>query len=155
AKAEIFEGIEPGGAAIIPADNAQFDRLRRSAKEAGVARTLSFGAANGTDARLLRAETKGSGQNIVADIAGRPVNAFIGATGTHIALNATAALLALHEMGADLDAGAAALAEFAALKGRGARVALGGIELIDESYNANPASMAAALESLGQTAPKD
>src|ERR1051326_2854927 len=69
-------------------------------------------------------------------------------------MNAVAALLAVKEMGARIDSCAESLAQFSALKGRGARVALNGIELIDESYNANPASMAAALDLLGQTRPK-
>jgi UDP-N-acetylmuramoyl-tripeptide--D-alanyl-D-alanine ligase len=78
----------------------------------------------------------------------------IGAAGRHIAMNAMAALLAARELNIDVDAAAAALGEFTALKGRGARVAVGGIELIDESYNANPASMTAALRLLGLTEPK-
>src|ERR1051326_9044083 len=69
-------------------------------------------------------------------------------------MNAVAALLAVKEMVARIEACAEALAQFSALKGRGARVALNGIELIDESYNANPASMAAALDLWGQTRPK-
>jgi UDP-N-acetylmuramoyl-tripeptide--D-alanyl-D-alanine ligase len=69
-------------------------------------------------------------------------------------MNAVASLLALRELGADTKTGAQALAGFAALKGRGARFAMGDIELIDESYNANPASMAAALDLLGHTQPK-
>jgi UDP-N-acetylmuramoyl-tripeptide--D-alanyl-D-alanine ligase len=78
----------------------------------------------------------------------------IGAAGSHIAMNAVAALIAARELGADVHQAAAALGNFAALKGRGARFTAGGIEIIDESYNANPASMSAALALLGESQPK-
>jgi UDP-N-acetylmuramoyl-tripeptide--D-alanyl-D-alanine ligase len=78
----------------------------------------------------------------------------VNAAGGHIAMNAIAALLAARELGADVARGADELASFAALKGRGARFAAGGVEVIDESYNANPASMAAAIELLAKAAPQ-
>src|SRR6185503_20505664 len=77
----------------------------------------------------------------------------VNAAGSHIAMNAIAALLAAQELGADVARGADELANFAALKGRGARFLAGGIEVIDESYNANPASMAAAIELLAKAEP--
>jgi UDP-N-acetylmuramoyl-tripeptide--D-alanyl-D-alanine ligase len=154
AKAEIFEGVEPGGAAILPADNPQFTRLAAHARAAGVHRILSFGSRAGADARLISAEPEGEGQKITADIAGKRIVFGVGAKGVHIAMNALAALLAVRELGADVDAAAASLSQFTALKGRGQRFSAGSIEIIDESYNANPASMAAALGILGQTQPK-
>ena len=154
AKAEIFEGIEQGGAAILPADNPQFERLKAHAQRVGVGRILTFGSRANSDGRLLASEPEGDGQKITASIHGKKSACVIGAAGAHIAMNAVAALLAVQEMGADMARCAQALAQFSALKGRGARVALNGIELIDESYNANPASMAAALDLLGQTRPK-
>ena len=154
AKAEIFEGLEPSGAAILPAGNSQFERLKTHARAAGVKRILSFGAREGADARLLSSEPDGEGQTIVAKLGGERIGFRVGAAGAHIAMNAIAALLAVRELGADVARAAAALANFTALKGRGARFAAGGIEIIDESYNANPASMAAALDLLGQTRPK-
>jgi UDP-N-acetylmuramoyl-tripeptide--D-alanyl-D-alanine ligase len=154
AKAEIFEGLEPGGVAILPADNPQFERLKAYAKAASVTRILTFGAHPGADARLIASDSAGSGQTLVVEIAGKRITCSVGAAGTHIAMNAIAALLAVQELGADVSAAAAALEGFAALKGRGARLTVGGIELIDESYNANPASMVAALDLLGQTQPK-
>jgi UDP-N-acetylmuramoyl-tripeptide--D-alanyl-D-alanine ligase len=72
----------------------------------------------------------------------------------HIAMNTVAALLAAQELSADVKAAARALAGFTALRGRGARLTVGGIELIDESYNANPASMEAAIDLLGKTEPR-
>jgi len=153
AKAEIFEGIEPGGAAILPADNSQFARLKQRAIDAGVSRVLSFGRAAHADARLISARTNAAGQEVTADIAGARVNFAVGASGTHIAMNAIAALLAIGELGADIRRAASALSEFSALKGRGARFSVGGIEIIDESYNANPASMTAALDLLASAQP--
>ena len=77
----------------------------------------------------------------------------VNAAGSHIAMNAIAALLAAQELDADVARGADELANFAALKGRGARFLAGGVEVIDESYNANPASMAAAIELLAKAEP--
>jgi UDP-N-acetylmuramoyl-tripeptide--D-alanyl-D-alanine ligase len=154
AKGEIFEGVEPGGAAILPADNPQMDRLKTHALAAGVKRILTFGTRSNADARFLSAEPHGEGQKIFAELGGSRIVFSIGASGAHIAMNAIAALLATRELGADTKAASEALSKFAALKGRGARFSAGGIDIIDESYNANPASMSAALGLLGQTRPK-
>jgi UDP-N-acetylmuramoyl-tripeptide--D-alanyl-D-alanine ligase len=154
AKAEIFEGLEPGGSAILPLDNPQFARLKKHAQRAGVKRVLTFGSPAGADARLVSAETSGDGQRVVMEVNGKRISFTIGAAGTHIAMNAIAALLATRELGVDAGNAAEALASFVPLKGRGARIAVGGVEIIDESYNANPASMAAALRLLGAAAPK-
>ena len=150
AKAEIFEGLEPGGTAILPADNPQFERLKQHARACGVEKIMSFGAQRGADARLVSTESQGSGQFVTADIAGTQIRFVLGAPGAHIAMNALAALTAVRELGADGTIASAALAEFAALKGRGARFSAAGIDVIDESYNANPGSMAAALTLLRQ-----
>src|SRR5215472_11865293 len=83
--------------------------------------------------------------HLKADICGKPVEARIGAPGVHIATNAVGALAAVMQLEGDVFNAAAALKNFSALKGRGARFDAGGIHVIDESYNANPASMAAAL----------
>jgi len=154
AKAEIFEGVEPGGAAILPADNPQYDRLKAHALDAGVKRILTFGTRSNADARLLSADPHGEGQKIVAELGGNRLAFSAGAGGAHIAMNAMAALLAARELGVDIKTASQALGNFVALKGRGARFAAGDIDVIDESYNANPASMIAALGLLGQTRPK-
>ena len=153
AKAEIFEGIEPGGAAILPADNSQFVRLKQHAVDAGVSRVLSFGRTVDADARLVSIRTLAAGQEVTAEIAGARMTFAVGASGMHIAMNAIAVLLAVRELGGDIRRAASALAEFSALKGRGARFRAGGIEIIDESYNANPASMTAALDLLAGAQP--
>jgi UDP-N-acetylmuramoyl-tripeptide--D-alanyl-D-alanine ligase len=154
AKGEIFEGVEPGGAAILPADNPQVERLKTHAHAAGVKRILTFGTRSNADARLLSAQSEGEGQKIVAELGSDRFVFSVGAAGTHIAMNAIAALLAVRELGADIKTASQALGKFAALKGRGAIFAAGGIDIIDESYNANPASMTAALGLLGQARPK-
>ena len=150
AKSEIFEGVAPGGAALIPADNPYAERLIARAKQCHVARVLTFGGKPGSDALLLAYDESGEGARIKADIIGQPVEFRIGAPGRHIAANALGALLSVAAADGDVLNAAAALKEFTALKGRGARFVAGGVEVIDESYNANPASMAAALALLGR-----
>ena len=153
AKSEIFEGIMAGGSALLPADSPQFDRLQARAKQAGVSRILTFGEGPRSDARLLSSSEIESGQKIRAEILGRVVTFSIGAPGVHIARNAVGALLAVADVEGDILNAAAALSRFEALKGRGAQfripVSGGDVAVIDESYNANPASMAAALALLG------
>ena len=153
AKSEIFEHIVPGGVAAIPVDNLHAERLALRAKQAGVSTILQFGTKPGSDARLIAREETVAGQTVEADIMGRAVHIHVGAPGAHIAQNAVGALLAVAAADGDVFNAAAALSQFSALKGRGAqfRIALdnGDVTVIDESYNANPASMAAALALLG------
>lgn len=152
AKSEIFEGILPGGSALIPADSEYAARLATRAKQAGVSRILSFGV-NGKDARLIGFTETEDGMRVQSEILGRRVDFRIAAPGAHIAGNAIGALLSVAILDGDVLNAAAALSHFSALKGRGARfkvkVGAGSAEIIDESYNANPASMAAALALLG------
>jgi UDP-N-acetylmuramoyl-tripeptide--D-alanyl-D-alanine ligase len=152
AKSEIFEGLEPGGAALIPADNPHAGRLAARAAQAHVATLARFGAGAGNEAQLVAHEPDGEGMRLKANIFGTRVDTKVGAPGGHIAANAVAALGAVALAGGDVLNAAAALRNFTALKGRGARFSAKGIHIIDESYNANPASMAAALALL-KTAP--
>jgi len=153
AKSEIFEALLPGGAALIPADSPYAERLIARAKQVGVSRVLRFGTKPGSDARLIARSESEDGMKVEADILGRPCHFRIGAAGAHIAANAVGALLAVAELDGDVLNAAAALSQFAALKGRGQRFAIkavgGAAEVIDESYNANPSSMAAAFALLG------
>jgi UDP-N-acetylmuramoyl-tripeptide--D-alanyl-D-alanine ligase len=157
AKSEIFEGLVPGGVAVIPADSPYFERLRTRAKQAGVSRILSFGHAKGSDARILSMENDADGMKVAADILGKHAGLHIAAAGSHIATNAMGALLAVAAVEGDVLNAAAGLSAFRTLKGRGARFQAefqsGSIEIIDESYNANPASMAVALAVLAETKP--
>jgi UDP-N-acetylmuramoyl-tripeptide--D-alanyl-D-alanine ligase len=148
AKSEIFEGIVPGGAALIPSDSPYADRLKARAHQAHVSRILKFGEKAGSDARLTSYEETANGSTVKADILGTPVTFRIGAPGKHIAQNAVGALLSVAMIEGDVLNAAAALKDFAALTGRGARFTAGDVDVIDESYNANPASMAAALAML-------
>jgi UDP-N-acetylmuramoyl-tripeptide--D-alanyl-D-alanine ligase len=145
AKSEIFEGLVPGGAALIPADSPYADRLKARAHQAHVSRILKFGERAGSDARLMAYEEVAAGSHVKADICGTPVDFRLSAPGKHIAQNAIGALLVVAMLDGDVLNAAAALKGFEALKGRGARFSAGGVDVIDESYNANPASMAAAL----------
>ena len=154
AKAEIFLGVAPGGAAVINRDNAQFARLRRRAAKAGVDRVVSFGEHAKADARLVRYALQPEASTVEADILGHRVAYKIGAPGKHLVVNSLAVLAAASLVGADLALAALALAEQAPAAGRGTSIALGvpggGALLIDESYNANPLSMRAAFALLGQ-----
>jgi UDP-N-acetylmuramoyl-tripeptide--D-alanyl-D-alanine ligase len=158
AKSEIFEGIVPGGAAIIPADSPYTERLRARAKQANVGRILSFGLDGCADARILSVQNLSEGMRVETDVLGREIHFRLRASGAHLATNAAGALLTLAALEGDLLNAAAALSDFTALKGRGARAQVafgrGSIELIDESYNANPASVAAALDSLRNARPE-
>jgi UDP-N-acetylmuramoyl-tripeptide--D-alanyl-D-alanine ligase len=154
AKAEIFLGLEPDGAAVLNRDSEQYARLEKAAKAAGVARIVSFGEHAKADAQLLRLSLQADSSTVEARILGQPVTYKLGAPGRHIVLNSLSVLAAAVLAGADLALAAVALAHLAPPTGRGARVILrvpgGTALLIDESYNANPASMAAAIALLGQ-----
>ncbi|NWG71769.1 MAG: UDP-N-acetylmuramoyl-tripeptide--D-alanyl-D-alanine ligase [Parvularculaceae bacterium] len=159
AKAEIFLGVEQEGAAILPIDNEHFGLLRKRAEEAGVRRFLTFGQHKDADLRLVDYALKGDAGAIKATILGRPVSYALGAPGLHQAVNSLAVLAAVLAIDAPLDPAIAALARHLPAEGRGARreIALAGggkATLIDESYNANPASMAAALALLGAAKPR-
>jgi UDP-N-acetylmuramoyl-tripeptide--D-alanyl-D-alanine ligase len=147
AKSEIFEGLLPGGAALIPSDNAYADRLKARARQAQVSRIVTFGTHG--DAKLISFTPDGEGMRVKADILGVAVDCLVGAPGEHIAQNVVGALAAVALLEGDVLNAAAALKNFTALKGRGLRFEANGIAVIDESYNANPASMAAALNVLG------
>ncbi|OYZ43726.1 MAG: UDP-N-acetylmuramoylalanyl-D-glutamyl-2, 6-diaminopimelate--D-alanyl-D-alanine ligase [Novosphingobium sp. 16-62-11] len=157
AKGEIFEGLEPGGTAIIPADSPHCELLRaKAAQHAG--RVISFGTKADADVRLLDAvPAPGGGTLVTADLGGRKVCYTIAQPGEHWVANSLAIMAAVDAIGGDLGAAGLALAEMEGLAGRGARHTIpaqggdgsGKALLIDESYNANPISMIAAFKSLG------
>ena len=159
AKAEIFAGLEPDGVAVLNADNAHFARL---AAAAAPYRVLAFGAA--APEFTLGAATVAGGATLVRARAHGEAFAFkIGAPGTHLALNALGALAAVEAAGGDLCRAALALAAWTPPGGRGSRETVelgpagmdGAVTLLDESYNANPASMRAALAVLAASRPVD
>jgi UDP-N-acetylmuramoyl-tripeptide--D-alanyl-D-alanine ligase len=153
AKAEIFEGLEPGGAVVLNRDNAQFARLTHRARELGISRIVSFGADKKSDARLIDVSLHATCSAVHADIFRHDLTYKLGMPGRHMAMNSLAVLAAASLAGADLALAGLALSQAQPAAGRGARHVLevgnGEATLIDESYNANPASMAAALNVLG------
>ncbi len=154
AKAEIFQGLASGGAAVINRDNPQFERLSRAAAMAGVERVISFGEHASANARLIKCALQPDSSTVQASILGNDVTYKLGAPGRHLVLNSLAVLASAALAGADLALAALALSELKPAAGRGTRIALdvlgGAALLIDESYNANPASMRAAIALLGQ-----
>jgi UDP-N-acetylmuramoyl-tripeptide--D-alanyl-D-alanine ligase len=153
AKGEIFSGLEPGGTAIVGRDSAYFERLRAHAYASAAGRVVTFGEHEAADIRAHRIIVKPDHSIVDATIFGQPLTYRIGTAGRHIALNSLSVLAASHALGADLALVALSFAELKPPVGRGERtmLSLGESEalLIDESYNANPASMRAALANLG------
>ncbi|KQS01960.1 UDP-N-acetylmuramoylalanyl-D-glutamyl-2, 6-diaminopimelate--D-alanyl-D-alanine ligase [Sphingomonas sp. Leaf357] len=153
AKGEIFAGLEPGGVAIIPYDSAHRDRLiGHSEPHAG--RIVTFGLDAGADVRAIETMRLATGATFVtARIGDRELSFTIAQPGIHWVSNALGVLAAVDAVGGDLGSAGLALAELGGLQGRGARfmakVADGEALVIDESYNANPASMRATLAVLG------
>ncbi|HEY9216775.1 MAG TPA: Mur ligase family protein, partial [Phenylobacterium sp.] len=152
AKAEIFAGLEPGGVAVLNADNAWFDLLKSEAGKVG-ARVMTFGSGDDCDARLIDFQPAAGHALVQARLHGKALDFPILQTGFHWGPNSMAVLLMLEALGVDLSDSLAALGSFEPLAGRGAetqvRIAGGAFTLIDESYNANPISMGAAFATLG------
>ncbi len=159
AKAEIMEGLVDDGHVILNRDNAQFAALEKAANALGVAHVHSFGSSAKADFRMVEYAGGSEGGTLWAALDSKTLEIPMGAPGRHIAENALAALGAVGLAGADMDAALAALATLQAEKGRGARHSLairsGSFVLIDESYNANPASMQAAISLLKDAAVPD
>ena len=149
AKAEIFEGLEPGGTAVLNADTPHIERLEAAAGRAG-ADVLRFSRKAG-DAVLIHAALDASGSDVAAEVRGKRFDFRLGAPGAHWTLNTLGVLLVLDVFGVVPDP--EVLAAFRPPAGRGARRTLGGWTLIDESYNASPAAMNAALGVLGLAEP--
>ena len=157
AKAEIFEGLEPGGTAVLNRDNAYFDRLAAAARSAGAGRIVSFGESAQADARLLAWQPAAQGGTVTAAIHGDEIDYEIAFSGRHWALNSVAVLACAYAAGAPVEQAARALRTVAPVAGRGVRHRIpmqgGSYELIDESYNASPAAVLAAIATLAEAAP--
>ena len=153
AKGEIFSGLEDSGIAIIPEDSRQRDRLVRAARDTAD-RVVTFGLSQDADVTALHAvRSEDGGYLITARLLESELTYTLSQRGEHWVTNSLAVLAAVEAVGGDLAAAGLALADMSGLKGRGERHAIvledGEALLIDESYNANPASMAATLKSLG------
>ena len=153
AKAEIFSGLVQGGVAILNRDIAEYERLLAHAKASPAGHAASFGEHEKADAKLVSV-TLGADHSIVqAEVCGHRLTYRLGAPGRHLAMNSLAVLLTAKAFGVDLELAAGTLAFFSAQPGRGERLRLsaknGPFTLIDESYNANPASVRAAIALAG------
>jgi len=157
AKGEIFTGIEPGGTAIINRDSAHYDRLREHAVHTGANAIWGFGEALGAELRLKEVALGPDGSSVSAEILGTPVTYKVGAPGRHLVMNSLAVMGAVKAMGGDLALAGLEYAKLEASEGRGRRhqvvLADGVLTVVDESYNANPASMQAAIETLADAKP--
>jgi UDP-N-acetylmuramoyl-tripeptide--D-alanyl-D-alanine ligase len=156
AKAEIFEGLAAGGTAIIPADSPHCIQLRKAA-EKYADQIVTFGFDPAADVRVMdyvRAPCGGS--LITARLPAGSLCYTLSQPGKHWIANSLAVLAAVEAVGGDLAAAGLALAELSGLAGRGARhqvtVSGGMVTLIDESYNANPASMTATISEMANAA---
>jgi UDP-N-acetylmuramoyl-tripeptide--D-alanyl-D-alanine ligase len=154
AKGEIFRGLEPGGVAIVPFDSPHRDRLIAAAAPYA-ARIVTFGLEPGADVRPIEmARAAGGGTFVTARVGERELSVTVAQPGDHWVSNALAVLAAVDAVGGDLGLAGLALAELDGLAGRGARMQIaagdGTATLIDESYNANPASMRATLAVLAR-----
>ena len=153
AKAEIFEGLEPDGIAIVPEDTPYRDRLVKAAR-AHADRTITFGGGDADVAAVHAVRSDNGGSLVTARLVESDLTYTIAQRGEHWVANSLGVLAAVEAVGADLAIAGLALADMGGLKGRGERHRLsiegGTYLLIDESYNANPASMAATLKALGE-----
>jgi len=157
AKGEIFAGLTGDAVAIINRDSVHFERLREHALHAGAREVWGFGEDMNADLRLTETALGADGSSVAADICGEPIAYKIGAPGRHLVMNSLSVMGAIKAMGGDLALAGLEYAKIEAAEGRGRRqeVALsdGTLTIVDESYNANPASMRAAIETLGAARP--
>jgi UDP-N-acetylmuramoyl-tripeptide--D-alanyl-D-alanine ligase len=158
AKAEILKGLVPGGTAVLPRDNAHFDLLKERASAVG-AKIMTFGFAKDADIVCIQANLETKGSSVIAGHGSLRFPYRVGAPGEHYVRNSLAVLAVLVALNADPMRRLAALARISAPVGRGARAQLdapdGRVLLIDESYNANPASVRAALAAMATTPRSD
>lgn len=158
AKAEIFEGLVPQGVGLLNADDPLYPYLEKRARAAGCETIATFGRAENADYRLLENYSHAGGSCFEVELKGTEAVVKLGVAGSHMVDNALGVLAAADCVGADMAHIVLALPEFRGMSGRGARYTLsmpdgGRLTLIDESYNANPASMRAGLALLGDSAP--
>lgn len=157
AKGEIFSGLEPGGVAVINGDLEWTERLVGHARRSKASQVITYGRQRGCDIRLLEQSLHEDASDVKVEMFGKPVQYRIGAPGDHWVLNSLGVLGVISALGGDAHKAASDMVSLNALAGRGARerlkVASGTFDLIDESYNANPLSIASAIATLGRAAP--
>ncbi len=152
AKAEIFMGVEPGGTAVLNRDNPHFDRLAARAKACGIDHVLTFGEHDEADVRTVKFCLHDACSCVTADISGQMLTYKVGIAGKHWVMNSLGVLAGVAALGGDLGLAGLALGDLQPLKGRGQRHTVpmrdGDFTLIDESYNASPVAMRAAISTL-------
>ncbi|WP_342108983.1 UDP-N-acetylmuramoylalanyl-D-glutamyl-2,6-diaminopimelate--D-alanyl-D-alanine ligase [Methylobacterium sp. SI9] len=160
AKGEIFSGLQPGGVAILNRDAPHFDRLAAHAQASRAGRIVTFGEHPDADVRALKIVLRPDLSVVDAVVMGQPVTYKLGTAGRHAALNSLGVMAVVHSLGADLARAALSLGALTPPAGRGERTALeiggGTAYLVDESYNANPVAVRAALATLAgiETGPR-
>jgi len=158
AKAEIFQGMPRDGVAVLNRDNPQFERLSAAARACGVTHALGFGGHADASVRLIDCHLYSTASAVSAMVVDEIVDYCVSLPGRHWVINSLAVMAAVKAAGADISIAAAAMGSLEALDGRGRRhriaVAGGEADLVDESYNANPDSMRAALAVLGAIQPR-
>jgi UDP-N-acetylmuramoyl-tripeptide--D-alanyl-D-alanine ligase len=157
AKAEIFAGMPKTGTAVLNRDNPHFERLAAAAARAGISRIYGFGSRSDAAIRLIDCRLHGTDSVVTASVLGEIVDYRVALPGRHWVMNSLAVLGAVAALEGDIEGAAASFTSLAPLEGRGKthRIAVenGTAVLIDESYNASPASVAAAIAVLGGTRP--
>jgi UDP-N-acetylmuramoyl-tripeptide--D-alanyl-D-alanine ligase len=158
AKAEIFNGMTARDAAVLNRDNQHFERLAAAARARGIVRVLGFGAHAEAAVRLIDCHLYATASAVTAAVMGEIIDYCVAIPGRHWVMNSLAVLAVVKAAGGDVGAAATALGTIEPLAGRGRRhriaVKGGSVELIDESYNASPASMRAAIAVLSANAPE-
>lgn len=152
AKAEIFSGVVKGGVGLINRDDKRFKLLSELAQRLGVKKIAGYGSNRLSDVVLKSAEYGAESSRVEVKVFGKEYTFEIGLPGKHIVQNALGVIGAAALVGADLEVVTAAFGTLEASNGRGERhqlaVGAGSFTLIDESYNANPASMEVGIEML-------
>lgn len=159
AKAEIFLGVERGGAVLLPADNQQYARLAARARDIDGVAIHSFGLSATADARILNVEIHNNHRVVQANVFGELVEWKINEPGDHWLNNGLCALAIVALAGGEIESAASVLSNFAALDGRGSVKTIRFSKdlfftLVDEAYNANPTSVEGALDALSKRSGK-
>ena len=159
AKAEIFEGVEPFGVVVLNRDNPMFTHLYDAALRYGISDIRTFGSQANADCRLVDVELGAGSSSVEIQLRGKKIKFEIGIPGLHWVQNALGVLCSVDAVGANAEMASQKLIDMEGLKGRGKTHKLslpgGTILMIDESYNASPASMNAAIEVLGNSQVED
>ncbi len=158
AKAEIFQGLKPGGIAVLNRDDPYFYQVAEAAKKAGAGRIITFGHQKEAEYCFLEARQNDTGMIVHGEVAGHELTFDMQMHGVHWAQNAFGVLACVDALGLDLEMAAAHLGTCQTPEGRGTRLSGNyrhcAITLIDDSYNASPASMTAAFASMRVAPPK-